>query len=67
MKELLAIEEDLRRQEAALIAREKKLKGKCLSVCALSLVLALLISEHDTELEMDYVRRESELKKREQM
>lgn len=27
MKELLAIEEDLRRQEAALMAREKKLKG----------------------------------------
>lgn len=27
MKELLAIEEDLRRQEAALLAREKKLKG----------------------------------------
>lgn len=27
MKELMVIEEDLRRQEAALIAREKKLKG----------------------------------------
>jgi hypothetical protein len=29
MKELLAIEEDLRRQEAAIIARDKKLKGGC--------------------------------------
>lgn len=33
MKELLAIEEDLRRQEAALIAREKKLKGKMTLLC----------------------------------
>lgn len=32
MKELLAIEEDLRRQEAALMAREKKLKGKFASL-----------------------------------
>ncbi|KAF1328420.1 Nek protein kinase, partial [Globisporangium splendens] len=72
MKELLAIEEDLRRQEAALIAREKKLKGVYTSVSFVILVLIAcqpltFLIVHDTELEMDYVRREAELKKREQI
>lgn len=44
MKELLAIEEDLRRQEAALIAREKKLKGTTMLLSSQLATVALCVS-----------------------
>lgn len=60
MKELLLIEEDLRRQEAALEVREKKLKGVWLRCFEFGCELSFL-----PEQEVELLSREAILRKRE--